>query len=510
MVVTTLASALLAAALAILIIKYPDWRSGRGPRAEHIIEPVVFLFAGKRLRDATPPARRILATLPGDSDWTRLSGYLALRFPGVADAMSAATQHGHAEILQRGSDGGLRVVIDDMGRGVVRFTLDDLAGENVGVVVDARSMTTMEEEISSLRDAVDSMPILMWRENASHEITWVNAAYLKEVEARSDDAILWPMPRLIALPADAAAGVAHRLSLKAGDTEHWLECHIHQTAADRLICALPADTTVRAEKSLKAFVQTLSKTFADLPIGLAIFDRERRLHLFNPALINLTGLSAEFLALRPSLYAFLDRLREARMVPEPKDYPTWRKKMTTLEAAAARGHHVETWILPSGQTYRVTGRPHPDGAVAFVFEDITSEAALTRRFKAELSLGAELLNTLDEAMVVFDGQGRRLTSNAPYAAMWGPDLRGPVTDHLRQWEASADQSSAIPLRDALAERPLIKAVRGTITGPDGHPVQWTTRLLSGGRFCVSFSAVAPVHNAAVAGSRTPDQIAFAG
>jgi len=49
------------------------------------------------------------------------------------------------------------------------------------------------------------------------------------------------------------------------------------------------------------FVQTLTKTFAQLSIGLAIFNRERQLVLFNPALIDLTALPADFLTGRPHL-----------------------------------------------------------------------------------------------------------------------------------------------------------------------------------------------------------------
>ena len=166
-------------------------------------------------------------------------------------------------------------------------------------------------------------------------------------------------------------------------------------------------------------IRDRTKTFADLPTGLAIFDRERNLQLFNPALIDLTGLSAGFLTGRPTLFDFLDKLRDARMVPEPKDYRSWRQQMNNLEAAAATGHHVETWSLPGGQTYRVTGRPHPDGAVAFLFEDITSEISLTRKFRAELTLGAHVLDGLEDALAVFSPSGQMLLSNRSYVALWG-------------------------------------------------------------------------------------------
>ena len=255
----------------------------------------------------------------------------------------------------------------------------------------------------------------------------------------------------------------------------------------RMIFAVTADATVKAERSLREFVQTLTKTFADLPIGLAIFDRKRNLQLFNPALIDLTGVETGFLTARPTLYAFLDRLREARMVPEPKDYRSWRNKMTSLEAAASSGHHVETWILPGGQTYRVTGRPHPDGAVAFLFEDITSEMSLTRRFRAELSLGAEVLDAVDEAIAVFDGSGRVVTTNRRYAAQWGDDTGATLADHMARWRRAAPDGAGLEaLRHALTEGRGRDLARGAASSPNGGLMAWTVRPLSGARTMVSF------------------------
>src|SRR5699024_6571367 len=149
---------------------------------------------------------------------------------------------------------------------------------------------------------------------------------------------------------DADTPVREKLE-EADDPVRWFDCHLRPASEGRMVFAVTADSTVRAERSLREFVQKLTKTFADLPVGLAIFDRQRNLQLFNPALIDLTGVATGFLTARPTLYAFLDRLREARMMPEPKDYPSWRNKIISLEAAAASGHHVETWTLPGGQTY---------------------------------------------------------------------------------------------------------------------------------------------------------------
>ena len=225
--------------------------------------------------------------------------------------------------------------------------------------------------------------------------------------------------------------------------------------------ALPADAAVKAEGSLREFVQTLSKTFAHLPIGLAIFDRQRQLALFNPALVDLTGAEVEFLSARPTLHAFLDRLRERQVIPEPKDYASWRQQMMDLEKQASRGLYEDTWTLPSGQTYHVVGRPHPDGAVAFLLEDITAEITLTRRFRSEIELGQAVVDTVEEAIVVFSPAGELILSNSAYDTLWGvePALTlGKVTvvDSIRRWQEVSKPDPAFgDIRDfvlAMEER----------------------------------------------------------
>ena len=113
------------------------------------------------------------------------------------------------------------------------------------------------------------------------------------------------------------------------------------------------NAVVAAEQAQRNFVQTLAKTFAHLSIGLAIFDRNGQLALFNPALVDLTGLPAHFLSARPTMLSFFDQLRENRRMPEPKNYLNWRQEIADVIAAATDGRYQETWSLETGQTYSV-------------------------------------------------------------------------------------------------------------------------------------------------------------
>ena len=384
----------------------------------------------------------------------------------------------------------LRLVAEDLGDRMWRLTVTDPQAEHAGIVVDSMSLHAMEEELDLLRRALDQTPMLVWRQDEDERITWANAAYLRRAETRNDGVLGWPLPRLLDAPKPVpGAGTAtRRAALEDNGIVSWYDCHSHRMGDEVMMFALPADAAVRAERSLREFVQTLTKTFADLPIGLAIFDRDRNLQLFNPALIDLTGLATGFLTARPTLYAFLDRLREARMVPEPKDYRSWRNQMNSLEAAAASGHHVEIWSLPGGQTYRVTGRPHPDGAVAFLFDDITSEISLTRKFRADLSLGAEVLDALEDAVAVFGANGELLTSNRRYAELWDSTQRSTLDDHIAGWLAASGQSPGLTaLREALNAALPDEPMRGAMAGPSGGLMSWGLRPLSGGRVLVSFA-----------------------
>ena len=56
-----------------------------------------------------------------------------------------------------------------------------------------------------------------------------------------------------------------------------------------------------------------------MSIGLAVFDQNHRLLLFNPDLVDLTSFEAEFLSGRPVLTHLFSKLREHRTMLEPRN-----------------------------------------------------------------------------------------------------------------------------------------------------------------------------------------------
>lgn len=393
----------------------------------------VFLFDGESLIDATPGARQILSTSRGrGSNWLRLVGYLSVYFPNVEAQLKRLEDEGEIILDGRSSRGRTLLMTADLRGGITRITLTDPAQDGRPMVTDALAHRALTQELEQLRDVLGQAPMLIWRETEAGDVVWANGSYILKAIATlpAGRELGWPLPRLFERLASQSTARGQRASITVpGEDPAWFDLVGASSGDERMIFALPADAAVNAEGALRDFMQTLTKTFAQLPTGLAIFDKQRQLQLFNPALMDLTGLPPDFLSMRPSLLSVLDALRDRNMIPEPKDYRSWRRQLIEMEKAAASGQYEETWNLPDGQTFRVIGRPHPNGALALMIEDITNEVSRSRRYRSDLALGQAVIDEMDEAVAVFAPSGQLVMSNMAYGLLWSHDPEGAMSGH---------------------------------------------------------------------------------
>lgn len=401
-----------------------------------------FLFQGSRLVDASGAADGLLETAEKqETDLLTLIRALKPRFPDLDRILDLGPARGEAgppvsgDTERTGQAGEVHKIFhartpEDAGRiefhqwgPFIRLTLKQPDSQ-----LDADwESAFLREEVANLRQLLNTAPFPIWRQTSAGAVTWANSAYLdtaaNQADAAPDTARGWPPVKIfsdISLDQGTPEGRACRLPLRLiGQAEEtWFDCRSFAVGRESLHYAVEASAAVSAQRTLEHFVQTLTKTFAHLPIGLAVFDRSRRLALFNPALTDLTGLPVDFLSLRPTLDSVFDRLRENRLLPEPRNFAEWRRRITQAETESARGAYEETWTLPSGRSFRLTGRPHPDNAIAFLLEDISTEVSLTRHFRAELEISQSVLDTMEDAIAVFSEGGRLAFTNRAFARLW--------------------------------------------------------------------------------------------
>jgi hypothetical protein len=129
-------------------------------------------------------------------------------------------------------------------------------------------------------------------------------------------------------------------------------------------------------------------------------------------------LNFKALCLKPDLATVLDTLRAKGFLTKPKDCGDWRGQLARLEWAAETGSYRDVWEPRDGVTYRVTGKPNPNGAIAFLLEDISVETAHAREAHAELCLLESALNSVAAPLVIFDGLGSYVRSNSAFQFIW--------------------------------------------------------------------------------------------
>ncbi|WP_159453175.1 PAS-domain containing protein [Aquimixticola soesokkakensis] len=462
-------------------------------------DDIVFLFDDVDMVNASPQAQALLSAAPdeGGSDWARLLSLLLPRFPDLSRAMRDLADLGRVELS---AHTGAALLKAEWHRGLARVTLVDHDATQENALIDRYTLDAMERELETLRETAEHAPFLVWRELADGTITWANAAYLALVDdiSAGNDHTTWPPKRLfnrdtlLRMRPNANPFVA----VETPSGPRWFDLHRATLGHDTLYTAVVADRTVKAEAARREVVQTLTKTFSHLTFGLIVFDKDRKVMLFNPAFGDLTTLSPEFLLTGPTLGAVLDMLRDKKMMPEPKDYTSWRHQISELETAAVEGRYEETWSLAGGKIYRVTGRPHADGAIGFLFQDISAEMALTRNFRAEIETGQAVLDTLDEAIAVFSSDGILTMSNTAYASLWGTDRMDSLAqtdarDATRLWHSkSAPSGLWNDIRDFIHQPGERESWTASTRLWDGRALSCRITALPRGATLVGFSPMA--------------------
>jgi len=163
-------------------------------------------------------------------------------------------------------------------------------------------------------------------------------------------------------------------------------------------------------------VETRFRSFDRLATAFAVFDAEQRLTHYNQAYVELWQLDAEWLANHPRDGEILDRLRQARRLPEKADYRDWKKSW--LAGYGSNAQAEDQWHLPDGRTLHVVADSQGEAGVTYLYENVTERLSLESRYNALIEVQRETLDTLREGVAVFAPSGRLRLYNRAFATIW--------------------------------------------------------------------------------------------
>lgn len=380
---------------------------------------IVFQFVGQSCSAMTRAARSFLGDSTSDAAWVALINKFQSR--DLEAALIDLTGSGLNFRQTLGLNDGRYFQVE--GRpveGVCEVSFFDVTQSHSETLKLQADLAQAQQELAHSRQVLADVPALSWIEGPDGDLVWSNPAY---------DAVCQPdadadQPPYRFRPDDLRSlefGQESRLAVFAeNEMKTWYT--VTKTVLDTdqaLFVAMAAGKIVDAEQTLHRFICTLTETFAHIPIGLAVFDAERSLSMFNPALSELLSIDPAWLAARPDFIGFLERLREQRKMPEARDFVAWREKVNAIARSAKDGNFCEDWDLPGGLTLRVTGRPHPKGAMALLFEDVSIAKSMEQKFRSQIELSETILDTLSEGVAVFDTAGGLVFSNPSFEQVWG-------------------------------------------------------------------------------------------
>ncbi|MBC8021209.1 MAG: PAS-domain containing protein [Methyloceanibacter sp.] len=332
---------------------------------------------------ATERARRAEAAAEREAERYRSSdGMLDTLLTAEPQALLAVTESGEAELL---------IATLPTALGVPQDTGDLL---NFAAWLDAAAARELDEAIDWLVERGEPFNLMLRTQRDRY------------VEADGRTA-----GRTIVLKLRDLAGQRLELAESVGRHRQLEE----QVASLRVLLA-EAKKAELTRAETKPSLDTRFRSFDRLATAFAVFDAQQRLTHFNQAYVVLWKLDPEWLATRPRDGEILDRLRQARRLPEKADYREWKRGW--LSAYGSNAQAEDQWHLPDGRTLHVVADSQGEAGVTYLYENVTERLLLESRYNALIEVQRETLDTLREGVAVFAPSGRLRLYNRAFAAIW--------------------------------------------------------------------------------------------
>jgi len=465
----------------------------------------IAVTADGRLDGAAP----LFAALGGEVPENPMLADLRVRFDesdaaALAAAATALCQDGTAFLQVVRSRDAARCFVVAGGRGTGGAVARDVLWFAEATPLD-RARREAEAGRDSLTALLDALPLPVWRRDADCTLAYCNRAYAAAVDAPAAAAVANGMELLGQSKANTAKAVA-REALDAGEPRMRRE-HVVVSGARRLLevretplddgtllgLALDRTETEELGGELSRHIAAHRDVLENLGTAIAIFGPDMRLEFFNTAFAGLWRLDEGFLNTNPELGDILERLREARRLPEVANFPEykrdWIRRLQTLIDPLEELQH-----LPDGSTLLSVAHPHPFGGVLMTYEDVTDRLSLERSYNTLIEVQRETLDNLYEGVSVYGADGRLKLYNPAFARIWQipetlvqgePHVRDLVEHTRHFFDVSDDRwSQLFEARVARATDPASRS--GRRERADGSVIDWAQVPLPDGAALFTF------------------------
>jgi signal transduction histidine kinase len=300
----------------------------------------------------------------------------------------------------------------------------DVSGERLQLAQLRDQFAQAESALDGLRRTLETADMPAWTRDAEGRIAWCNIPYARAVDAPDDKAAIERGSELFdsAVRREAAASIKERgawrrrVSAVVGGERRTFEAVEARTAVGSAGVAHDVSEIAALRADMERNEDDYSRMIDRLSTAVAIFDKSKRVTLYNAAYRQIWSLEPAFLDQGPTDGEILDRLRAKRQLPEQADFRAWKAQQLSAYQAIEPSETV--WHLPDGRALRVVTSPNPKGGVTYLYDDATQSYALASQVNALTHVQGETLDALKEGVAAFGADGRMKLFNPAFAELW--------------------------------------------------------------------------------------------
>src|SRR5271154_1266590 len=379
--------------------------------------------------DAEPTVEGDFALIADSPLPSRVLGFGAWLEPAEAARIEEAT----GRLLTRGEAFAAAVVslrgrhLELDGRpvsGSAVMRIRDVSGERLQLAQLRDSFAEYEGALDGLRGALETADMPAWTRDGLGRIVWCNVAYARAVDAPdavaaidSGGEIFDPAVRREAAAALKETGAwKRRAPVVVGGARRTFDAAEARSQVGSAGVARDVSEIVALKADMERNEDDYSRMIDRLSTAVAIFDKSKRLTLYNAAYRQIWSLEPAFLDQGLSDGEILDRLLAKGQLPEQVGFRAWKAQQLSAYQAIEPSESV--WHLPDGRALRVVTSPNPKGGVTYLYDDATQSYALASQVTALTHVQGETLDALKEGVAAFGADGRMKLFNPAFAALW--------------------------------------------------------------------------------------------
>ncbi|HEY1782913.1 MAG TPA: ATP-binding protein [Roseiarcus sp.] len=311
--------------------------------------------------------------------------------------------------------------------GAAMMRIRDVSGERLQLAQLRDEFAHAEGALEGLRRALEAADMPAWTRDSVGRIVWCNIPYALAVDAPDVEAAIErggemfdpAVRREIAMAVKETGAWMRRAPAVVGGGRRTYDAIEARTPVGSAGLARDASEIMALKTDMERNEDDYSRMIDRLSTAVAIFDKSKRLTLYNAAYLQIWSLDPAFLDQGPTDGEILDRLRAKRQLPEQVDFRAWKAQQ--LGAYLAIEPSETVWHLPDGRALRVVMSPNPKGGVTYLYDDATQSYALASQVTALTHVQGETLDALKEGVAAFGADGRVKLFNPAFAELWEID-----------------------------------------------------------------------------------------